>query len=439
MRNLLALLFLSFSLSSHSQSLVDSIQVTLTSYCGSLEAVVTGWYNGSDPAYLGHAVWGGFLPYGDQGEEIQPGHFEADLFVDNWVGWFPLEGTGYCGSLTITCLEELGLVLTSGPDWWWYCPEESPSEVLWNFDYSGIVLGTQLGLDENGNPIDLTTTEPEPPCGPGTAWDPSLELCVTDNSFPLAPCGAGTVWDPLNEECIIAVPTDNDLDGCVSASDVLNLLSTFGTCPPIPEWPEEPTDTSWACGDSLEYWGHWYSTVEIGGECWFAENLHAEHYRTGAPIPDLILPSVWDTLSSGALSHFDSPELDLQLGRLYNWHAVNDPRGLCPSGWSVPSYDDAGLLGQVARGLAVAGIALKASTDDGYGWNGNNTFGFSALPGGVRGGPGIGDLGQRGFIWLRDDHQPNYTWAMNLWSGQDNLHLGNDWKQLGYSVRCIRD
>ena len=92
-------------------------------------------------------------------------------------------------------------------------------------------------------------------CGVGTEWDPTLEECVaiadTTGSEPEdcpPSCGPGTVWDPINEECIIAIPTDNDLDGCVSASDVLNLLSTFGTCPPIPEWPEE-ADNTWTCGD----------------------------------------------------------------------------------------------------------------------------------------------------------------------------------------------
>ena len=52
----------------------------------------------------------------------------------------------------------------------------------------------------------------------------------------------GTVWDPVAQECIVAIPTDNDFDGCVTAGDILNLLATFGTCPPIPDYT--PSDTS---------------------------------------------------------------------------------------------------------------------------------------------------------------------------------------------------
>ena len=77
-------------------------------------------------------------------------------------------------------------------------------------------------------------------CGDGTVWDSSLGTCVSECEETLAhgQCGTGTVWDPINEECIVAIPTDTDFDGCVTAGDVLNLLATFGTCPPYPEWPD---------------------------------------------------------------------------------------------------------------------------------------------------------------------------------------------------------
>lgn len=90
MRNLFALMFLSFCITSHIQSIVDSIHVTLTSQCGTLDVGVSGWYNGAVPAYLGHAAWGGYSPYADQVEEIQPGHFEASLYVDTWIPWVDL-------------------------------------------------------------------------------------------------------------------------------------------------------------------------------------------------------------------------------------------------------------------------------------------------------------------------------------------------------------
>ena len=87
-----------------------------------------------------------------------------------------------------------------------------------------------------------------------TMWDSLLLQCVgpapsVDTVFislevPIPSCGTGTVWDPVAQECIVAIPTDTDFDGCIAAGDLLNLLGTFGSCPPIPEWPDTPSDTT---------------------------------------------------------------------------------------------------------------------------------------------------------------------------------------------------
>ena len=90
-----------------------------------------------------------------------------------------------------------------------------------------------------------------------------------------------------------------------------------------------------------------------------------------------------------------SPDIDAcdeaqslaEYGRLYNWYAVDDARGLCPSGWHVPTDGEWTDLENhiTSQGFSgTEGTALKAT----YGWNGggNGTddFGFSALPGGGR-------------------------------------------------------
>ena len=67
-------------------------------------------------------------------------------------------------------------------------------------------------------------------------------------------------------------------------TDLLDLLTVFGTC--AEEEPEEdPEVAEWSCGDPLEYQGYDYETVQIGEQCWFAENLRAESYRMGTPFP----------------------------------------------------------------------------------------------------------------------------------------------------------
>ena len=450
MRNLLALLFLSFCLASHSQSLVDSIHVTLTSFCGNLDVEVTGWYNGSDPAYLGHAIWGGYAPISlDGGFEIQPGYFNVSLSTAiEILDWFPIYGSGDCGGFQTTCFEELGLVLASGPDWWWYCPEESPSEVLWSFDYSPMILGTQLGLDENGNPIDLNTTDLGPPCGPGTVWDSSLELCVPDNSFPLAPCGGGTVWDPVNEECIIAVPTDSDFDGCVTPSDLLNLLATFGTCPPYPEWPDGPTDTTWICGDPVTYWDYDYATVLIGDQCWFAENLATTRYTDGTVIDSGLSNSGWASTTTGAQSAYNDDDAVVSThGRLYNGYAVDDTRGLCPTNWSVPTDSDfihleenLGMPTEEAISLfwrgSDEGQRLKSTT-----WqNGLDEVGFSALPCGGRNhsSGNFLDDGAIGYWWTQTFNIDGLFYR-RMDSTEDRIFRTYPSMNYGFSVRCIQD
>jgi len=67
-------------------------------------------------------------------------------------------------------------------------------------------------------------------------------------------CGPGTVWDESIQLCVGANPSDSDFDGCVGMTDLLDLLSVFGTC----------NETPWSCGDPLEYQGYDYETVQIG-------------------------------------------------------------------------------------------------------------------------------------------------------------------------------
>ena len=75
-------------------------------------------------------------------------------------------------------------------------------------------------------------------------------------------CLEGTVWSAELGGCIVANPSDTDFDGCVGMTDLFDFLSVFGTC----------NETPWSCGDPLSYQGHDYETVQIGGQCWFAEN-----------------------------------------------------------------------------------------------------------------------------------------------------------------------
>ena len=71
-------------------------------------------------------------------------------------------------------------------------------------------------------------------------------------------------------------------------------------------------------------------------------------------------------------------------GKLYNWYAVDDARGLCPSGWHVPTDDQFTVLTDILGGTQYAGEAMKSSPTDSPAWDGSNTSGFSGLAGGYR-------------------------------------------------------
>ena len=159
--------------------------------------------------------------------------------------------------------------------------------------------------------------------------DGSCVACDVATAF----CGEGTAWDPETQTCIVANPADINLDGCVQLNDLLDLLSAYGGC--------EAEASPWQCGDPLEYQGYDYETVQIGDQCWFAENLRAENYRNGDAIPANLSDGEWDVTTTGAMTVYEEEAANLEVyGRLYNWFAVDDARGLCPSGWNVPTAEN---------------------------------------------------------------------------------------------------
>ena len=301
-------------------------------------------------------------------------------------------------------------------------------------------------------------------CGAGTVWDPELGTCVSEctETQVQGQCGAGTVWDPINEECIIAIPTDNDLDGCIAASDVLNLLSTFGSCPPIP--------FSGPCQglDHVTYHGYDYDIVAIGDQCWFAENLRTELYANGDSIPASLSDGDWTSTDAGATAVYGegnsnctqaSPVMDpcdegaslAALGRLYNWFAVDDSRNLCPTHWHVPTDSDWMDL-EMSSGMdsldvnntgwrgTDEGLKLKSSIGWNNGGNGQDAVGFNAQPAGGR-HPLEGRFlaaGEGGYFWTSTPDGTS-AWIRRLTSDYSQIDRWPYNLRNGYSVRCVKD
>jgi len=139
-----------------------------------------------------------------------------------------------------------------------------------------------------------------------------------------------------------------------------------------------------------------------------------------------------------------------EYGRLYNWYAVDDARGLCPSGWHVPT-DGEWMTLEMALGMSEseANATGFRGTDQGtqmktdYGWsgggNGTNSSGFSGLPGGARNGYGyFYDAGISGYWWSSSPSGAR-AWYRGLYYYYEIVFRDDLKPQYGFSVRCVRD
>ena len=199
--------------------------------------------------------------------------------------------------------------------------------------------------------------------------------------------------------------------------------------------------------------GNTYQTVIIGSMEWMAENLKTTRYNDGTPIK---YPGKdndqWENNRTGAYSWYqnDKDSYSDTYGALYNWHAVKTGR-LCPAGWRVPTDDE---WTEANRSLAAnAGGNLKDNTAA-Y-WQGSNTdainvAGFKALPGGGRfsappGGSRVAVngyfyyMGKSGRWWTATEHSSSEAWYRSVHSGSGSLYRGYNYKETGFSVRCVRD
>jgi uncharacterized protein (TIGR02145 family) len=202
---------------------------------------------------------------------------------------------------------------------------------------------------------------------------------------------------------------------------------------------------AFTCGTStVTYDGHNYTTVQIGSQCWFKENLRNDDYNDATPIPGNLDNTAWTNTTSGAQAVYDQGGANeitnlATYGRLYNWYAVNTGK-LCPVGWHVPTDAEWTTLETALGGASVAGTKMKVSASNTPAWDGDNTSGFSALPGGYRniGNGTFANQGSNGSWWSSSTLGP-FNWYRYLGSGASNLTQYYNGSRSGYSVRCLQD
>ncbi len=195
--------------------------------------------------------------------------------------------------------------------------------------------------------------------------------------------------------------------------------------------------------------GNVYNTVQIGSQCWTAENLKVERYRDGSNIPTGLSNSAWSSTSSGAFAVYNNVAANkATYGLLYNWYAAVDPRGLCPTGWHVPTDEEWTELTDFLGGESVAGGAMKTTGTLSAGtglWLSPNTAatnssGFSGLPGGYCYFSGYFNFqGSLGVWWSSSEGSAGSAWDRLLIYIRASADRFNEDKENGFSVRCVRD
>ena len=194
--------------------------------------------------------------------------------------------------------------------------------------------------------------------------------------------------------------------------------------------------------------GSVYYTVQIGTQCWTHSNLKVSKYRNGDTIPTGLSNSDWQTTTSGAYAIYNNdPVNDGLYGKLYNHYAVTDSRGLCPTGWHVPSDAEWTTLENYLGGSSVAGDALisTATQPTPGGWyspnaGATNSLGFTALPGGLR--THYGDFHNMtfyGYWWSSSVSSGSNAWNRLLDGETSEIYRYSLNRSRGVSVRCCRD
>ena len=235
---------------------------------------------------------------------------------------------------------------------------------------------------------------------------------------------------------------------------VLLLVFIIGCRKPEPILPDNPLNgkttavfnSSKNYGSVTDFDGNTYKTIKIGDQVWMAENLRVTHYRNGDAIPNIKDTTQWANQTEGAWCNYNNTE-DLTAiatyGRLYNWFVTQDTRNVAPAGWRISDIIDWEILIENLGGDTIASKHLKETGIlhwDGPN-NGDNSSGFTALPGNWRyfkGGKPIAPS-VYGAFWTSSIYSQLSAPFLYLYTRDAYVYKGTNFKVNGYSIRCIKE
>jgi len=229
-----------------------------------------------------------------------------------------------------------------------------------------------------------------------------------------------------NSNSCIANIINNDTSICRGSSVTLNAAAAN---------PASLTDIN----------GNVYPTVNIGTQTWMQKNLNVSKYKNGDIIPQVTNAAQWAALTTGAWCWYnnDSATYAATYGKLYNWYAVNDPRGLAPEGWHVPSDSEWINLENYLGGSAIAGGKLKETGTTNWlspNTGSTNLSGFTFIPGGTRMTNGqFVNVKLYGYSWSNTQSSITNAWIRTLFYINAEISKGSSKKTDAFSTRCLKN
>ncbi len=196
--------------------------------------------------------------------------------------------------------------------------------------------------------------------------------------------------------------------------------------------------------------GNVYRTVQLGSQCWMAENMRC----TTSPSGKNWVRNPFFSINNPVFKSYYITQKNHQYGNLYNWSAAMDlnineyayydsgdrRRGICPEGWHLPSSREWKALLESLGGTHTAGAVMKSTTTH---WIepviAEEVSGFDALPAGIYTEDGLNHTGNYAHFWSSTTYDRQNAWCFGLFSYNKDSYNILDYKCYGCSVRCVKD
>ncbi len=387
--------------------------------------------------------------------EIGKGTFDSGVFKD--INW------GASSHFLQTEIDEIG-----GTDYRFMGTSQLLS-VPYSLNSSSLTLtspnGTNYEIIVDDNGILRTSCFPMPSvANAGTDQSNAVSPITLEANAPDVGTGfwtiisgtGGNIVEPSNPISYFSGTADSSytlrwtiFTTCDSTFDDVNIsvvASAFQPCPGNPTISDID--------------GNMYNTIQIGSQCWMAENLKTTVYNNGTTIPNISENDDWSNDTTGAYVWYDNDtSWKDSYGALYNGYTTTDTNGLCPTGWHVPTNDEWTALTEFIGGtLSPHGNELKScrQVNTPYGIDCNTTehprwrehsthygtddYRFSALPGGYRLSDGAFEhVGIGSLWWTSTEDSPGNSFSRNLGYYFGGIGINSLSMKHGFSVRCLKD